>query len=306
MEDRAKKYLLVVLFITIIAFSAKTFMRTAYLTKKAPAPLHKPTSYALEVPVLGYHAFASTSQEYKYRKNAYVLPIELFDKQMKYLYENGYKTVTLPDLEGFLEHKKLLPPKSVAITMDDGYENNYTLAYPILKKYRFNATVFIIGAYIRKDGTKSKSPFPLLTYSEMRNSEDVFSFGYHTYNLHRVIHHKPALIMASRSQILNDLEEEKQLFSSYNWVPYLAYPYGRYNDNVIQALKKAGIRMAFTTTEGDVKPGDNPYTLKRHMITPYVSMDEFKVMVGNGSYEEKLKVRFRHILSRVHKVIKVI
>lgn len=284
-----------------ILLGTKSFVRPIKQIKKVP--LHKPESYATKVPVLTYHDFVLGNQEHKYARDDSVLPIELFDEQMRYLYQNGYKTITLPELENFVKHKTLLPLKSVAITMDDGYESDYKLAYPILKKYHFKATIFIIGKYIRQDGVKSKGPFPFLTYSEMKNSEDVFSFSSHTFNLHRTIGHKPALAVAGEDQIVNDLEIEKDFLSQFNYEPYFAYPFGGYSDKVIRALKKVGIRMAFTTKEGDVMPGDNPYMLKRHIITPAVSFDEFKAIMGDASYKDRLKIRFNHLIRHVHKIL---
>lgn len=299
--ERLKKLVSLAIIVLIVILGAKSLIRPVKQIKKIP--LHKPETYATKVPVLTYHDFVLDNQERKYARDDSVLPINLFDEQMKYLYENGYKTITLPELEGFVKHKAFLPLKSVAITMDDGYESDYTLAYPVLKKYHFKATIFVIGAYMRKTESENKGPFPFLTYSEMKNSEDVFSFGYHTFNLHRTIGRKPALALASKEQIINDLETEKNFLSQFNYEPYFAYPFGGYSDKVISALKAVGIRMAFTTKEGDVMPGDNPYMLRRHIITPAVSFDEFKALVGGVSYGEHLKIRFHHLIGRVHKIL---
>ena len=76
-----------------------------------------------------------------------VLP-EDFDRQMKYLSENGYHTITPDELYDSLAGNAELPENPVLITFDDGYEDNYQNAYPILKKYDFKATVFVISSFL--------------------------------------------------------------------------------------------------------------------------------------------------------------
>jgi hypothetical protein len=90
------------------------------------------------IPVLNYHRVADNVN------NPLTLSTEEFNEQMDYLYQHGYKDITPDDLLSYLQHGTALPDKSVLITFDDGYRDTYTNAYPILKKYGFTASVFLI------------------------------------------------------------------------------------------------------------------------------------------------------------------
>jgi len=93
------------------------------------------------VPILCYHRFAEDC------KSALCTPARVFDMQMDYLKENGYRVVSMKELLDFLNYRQALPKRSVIISIDDGYRSVYNIAYPILKKYGYSATLFIYIDY---------------------------------------------------------------------------------------------------------------------------------------------------------------
>ncbi|MHB8157912.1 MAG: polysaccharide deacetylase family protein, partial [Desulfocucumaceae bacterium] len=98
-----------------------------------------------KIPVIVYHdvlPFVDSQDTY----NTSVIPLKNFAEQMEYLHSNGYNTASLSDLRDFVKGKKKLPPRTVVITFDDGYESNYIHCYPYLKKYNFRAAVFLMGS----------------------------------------------------------------------------------------------------------------------------------------------------------------
>jgi len=99
------------------------------------------------IPILTYHRFADSCT------SPLCVPTRVFDRQMKYLKEHGYSVLTPAELLAFLEYRQGLPKKSVLITMDDGYRSVYNVAYPILKKYGFTATLFIYTDFVGASGT---------------------------------------------------------------------------------------------------------------------------------------------------------
>lgn len=120
------------------------------------------------IPVLCYHKFAEDCE------SNLCMPAKVFDQQLKYLKDNGYRTIGPDDLIAFLEYRKALPKKSVWITMDDGYRSVYDIAYPILKKYGFTATFFV---YIDFVGV----PKTAVSWKHlMEMKEDGFTIGSHT------------------------------------------------------------------------------------------------------------------------------
>ena len=102
----------------------------------------KKVKTATKIPVLMYHYFDD-----KTNVGAVVVKEE-FKKQIKYLKDNGYNTITIQELIDFKEGKKDLPKKSILITSDDGYLSNYEFMYPILKENNMKATIFVIGENI--------------------------------------------------------------------------------------------------------------------------------------------------------------
>ena len=97
-----------------------------------------------KVLVLNYHKVDNTFISLAVRPDD-------FDKQMQYLSDNGYNTITPDELYDSLAGNKELPENPVLITFDDGYEDNYTNAYPILKKYGFKGTIFVISSFLGKN-----------------------------------------------------------------------------------------------------------------------------------------------------------
>ena len=93
------------------------------------------------VPVLNYHQVEDKDG------NPLTLYCDQFDQQMAYLAEEGYHTITLDEMMDAAESGAPLPAKPVVITLDDGYVDNYEYAYPILKKYGFKATIFLINDF---------------------------------------------------------------------------------------------------------------------------------------------------------------
>ena len=79
------------------------------------------------------------------------LPVEKFIEQLEYLHHNGYQTVTMNDVYMHYTKQKKLPTKSVLLTFDDGYKDNYITALPLLKKYKMSAVVFPISNWIGRE-----------------------------------------------------------------------------------------------------------------------------------------------------------
>ena len=92
--------------------------------------------------------------------NNAVIPVEQFREQMLYLHNQGYYTATMEELYGFLKGELELPEKTVVITFDDGYESNYTYAFPILRNMGYKCTIFLHGKSILdyEDGLQGVIP----------------------------------------------------------------------------------------------------------------------------------------------------
>ena len=108
------------------------------------------TERTAEVPILLYHHITEEPGE------GGAVSVETFNEQMTALVEAGYTAVTFADLDAFVSGDGALPDKPILITFDDGYESNYTHAYPILKEHGLKATIFVIGVSVGKIHTKRR------------------------------------------------------------------------------------------------------------------------------------------------------
>jgi peptidoglycan/xylan/chitin deacetylase (PgdA/CDA1 family) len=241
--------------------------------------------HAEKIPVLMYHHLLMEEDidNYNWSKNSSVLSVEAFKKQMDYLYENGFYTATLDELNAFMDGKITLPEKTVVITFDDGYLSNALYAYPIMKKYNFRGTIFMLG--YRVDSPQEPfdpSSTQSLSIGETYKYRDVFSYESHTYNLHDLDKDNKALILSKNEKtILDDLTKNKELLNA----KYFAYPYGKYDENTIEYLKSTGYEIAFTIKTGYVTKSLNKYELPRFRISPQKMPFSRFIRVVNGTYE---------------------
>lgn len=222
---------------------------------------------ATEVPVLMYHYIEPKLNNHE-TDNKSIINLEDFEQNMKYLHDEGYQTITLNQLEQYVNGRISLPQKSIVITFDDGYQNNYTLAYPVLQKYNFHASLFVIGSKIQDQPSEFEPAInSFISKPEMQASTDVFEFNSHTYNLH----HKGFMrcgnsvpVGLDTSLLDDDIQHMKQTGID---TPYLAYPFGYTSTQMIYKLQQHGYRMAFTVKSGFVHPGDHPMKLSRLTVT---------------------------------------
>jgi peptidoglycan/xylan/chitin deacetylase (PgdA/CDA1 family) len=228
------------------------------------------------IPVLMYHHLLENSENKNFRNPEVITP-ELFARQMKLLHDHGYVTVTLDELNNYVDGKEKLPQKSVAITFDDGYLSNYKYAYPILKSYHYKATIFAITGNMKQKPEKFNSDkLNYISWAEVATHSDVFRLEGHTKALHRQKGGVGFLLREPTSVVKADLTSSKSALNA----DYFAYPYGQYNKRAIRLLEKTGYRMAFTIRSGRVYPGDSKFQLHRIGVYPYQSMNQFKRMVG--------------------------
>lgn len=206
------------------------------------------------VPVLAYHALDR-------RRSVVSTPPEIFAWQMRWLYESGFRVIRLRDLVRFLRDGDALPARAVAITFDDGFESVYTVAFPILARYGFPATVFLVPGY-REDGWPGQPPSVprarLLTWSQVREMDrHGIEFGAHT-----VSH--PRLDRLGREEAEHEILGSKTIIeeSLGHAVKLFAYPYGRYTE-----AAKATVRDAFSggcaTRLGPATPRSDRFALER-------------------------------------------
>ncbi len=233
--------------------------------------------YAREVPVLMYHHLLPENELWQRKRDNITITVEEFTAQMDYLAVNGWKCVSLEELEEFVRGERLLAPKSVLITFDDGFLSNYTYAYPILKERGMKAVLFVLSDYLSEEEKKFEpSLMQYLSRADLLKMQDVFSYGSHTAALHQLKGHKSTLCLADEETIVRDLaRSRKALMNAYS----ISYPYGEYNDEVLKIAKESGFRLGFAVGGHSVKMYDDPYTLGRFDMYRYRDTAKFQKML---------------------------
>jgi hypothetical protein len=97
------------------------------------------------VPIVAYHSIAN---DHDHLLRQLSLPVAMFEQQLQYLDRSGFQTVTLYDVHRWLRDGTPLPPRSIALTFDDGYLDNWVYAFPLLKKYGMRATIFVATDFV--------------------------------------------------------------------------------------------------------------------------------------------------------------
>ena len=211
------------------------------------------------LPVLMYHFFYD-EQAGETGKDANFMEVHAFEEQIKYLSENNYYVPTWDEVLGYIQGKNGLPLKSVVITIDDGDESLYKHAVPVLNKYNFKATSFLITS--RYGGPVDTANYPNIDFqSHSNNMHEAGSDG------------KGAFLTISYEQGCKDLESCRKVIPN-NCIVF-CYPFGHFNDNCKKMLKDCNYTLAFTTQGGRVFPGDDPYELPRVRMSKGDTLNAF-------------------------------
>ena len=220
--------------------------------------------------VLNYHQVQTAN-------SALAVAEKDFEAQMNYLSSNGYVSITPDELYSGLNGEFELPPKPVLITFDDGYVDNYTNAFPILKYYGMRATIFVIPAFVGKYDN-------YLTWEQLREMEE----NGITVESHTMNHYK--LEELPDDEIRSELLNSKQLLEEKlgHPVEFLAYPTGTYNLHIAGIAKAVGYKGAYTIKYGNVDLGSNFYALERVPIfnTGRTMKDFYERIEYRQSFEE--------------------
>jgi peptidoglycan/xylan/chitin deacetylase (PgdA/CDA1 family) len=183
--------------------------------------------------ILQYHRF----DESKYPSTD--ISMDLFKKQIEYLAKNNYNVMPLSTIVNYLSRKKELPPKTVAITMDDAYESVYTKAYPLLKKYKFPFTVFVNSSPIVHHSKNFAS------WEDMKEmGANGAEFANHTYTHQYLVRMDANNSKNYEKDVTKEIEKsETQLEENLGKYvctnpKMLAYPFGEFDARLMRLLEK--------------------------------------------------------------------
>jgi len=226
-----------------------------------------PQGYRI-LPVLCYHQFTQ-EKEIAHRLE---LRARDFERQLRYLVEEGYTFLSFADLDGIFRGGQPVPPKAVVLTIDDGYDSVYDVAWPLLKKYGALATLFIYTDFV---GVGKG-----LTWEEMAEMRasgliEIQSHAMSHTSLSRAAGEDDGEGYLARLQ--RELDGSAAAFEKhFGAAPvYFSYPYGNSSGTLVQLLREKGYHLAATVTRGDNSSFAEPYLLHRSMIYGDDDFDAF-------------------------------
>lgn len=246
------------------------------------------------IPILMYHRIADIPGD----RNA--LPPEKFREQMEYLAANGFTTVTMQMVYEFYAHGKKLPPKSILLTFDDGYADNFTEALPVLKEKNMTAAVFPIANWIGKENkweNFNKELTTTMDWEQLKKWQvSGMEIGSHTMD-------HPFLAQCNIEQSTIELKQSKAILenSLSTSIDFACYPYGSFNAQTKDVVRIAGYKMAFAIFEDVPLWKIDLFALPRIPIPARQSLGEFKLKVSTihmifialRQWERALKRRIR-------------
>jgi peptidoglycan/xylan/chitin deacetylase (PgdA/CDA1 family) len=218
------------------------------------------------ISILMYHQVGEFARPAAHRST--YCHIRRFRAQMAYLHKAGIPVLALPDAFAILCEGRPFQGHGVVLTFDDGDSSFADYAHPVLARYGFPASVFIVSALIGQpaawfgiDGREMPRIMDGTTIRALRKQS--VNFGPHTLS-------HPRLSREETSRIVLEVEQSKAQMESLLDEPmdFFCYPYGDYDHRVIAAVKNAGFRGALSCIRGSAAPGqEDPYQLPRKAIS---------------------------------------
>jgi len=219
-----------------------------------------------------YHSISGTGQ-----RDGLTVDAGQLEAQFCYLRTHGYTTILFSDLIAAMEGERPLPEKAVLITFDDGFRNNYEIAYPLARQYCIRINLFVVPAFIHKG---EYNGIPCLTAKDIQDmNPDLVEIGLHSFD-----HRSYAGLSAFRLAADIELSMEALKAMDIPYQPCLAYPFGAYprrkgldQSRLFEILEDKGISLAFRIGNRINRfPLRNRFLVQRLDITGYDSLKSFR------------------------------
>jgi peptidoglycan/xylan/chitin deacetylase (PgdA/CDA1 family) len=226
--------------------------------------------------ILMYHSIG-------YNNVFFTVRPEEFKWQMNYLKENKFNVVWIDEIIEYLKDDRDIPQRTVALTFDDGYQDFYNNAFPVLESLRFKSTVFLPTDYIGREMiNSSKISLPLLNWKQIR---DLHKNGLVKFGPHGIKH--VHLTELDSNGIVYEINESRRLIKEHlgEVCNVFCYPRGKYNLKVMHKLACYDFTAAVTVERGIVNHSANVLTLKRNSIDSSTTRAQF---IGKLNYSVEL------------------
>jgi peptidoglycan/xylan/chitin deacetylase (PgdA/CDA1 family)/glycosyltransferase involved in cell wall biosynthesis len=245
-----------------------------------------------EIPVLLYHRVIN-DPSLAGKHGTYVTTKQL-EAHLEYLHKNNYTPITFEDLSMINRFDK--DKKYVILTFDDGYEDNYTLLFPMLKKFNFKAVIFMVTG--KKENTwdylDEGRTFPLLERTQILEMNRYgIEFGAHTMNH---VDLTKVEVSEAKQEIEGSRETLEQILGKK--VTAFAYPYGSVNETVKELVKKAGFKYGISTVMGPLAIHEDIFNIRRIIAHPDTNLSRFARKVKGNYLYRKAKTHANDVAAK--------
>ena len=262
----------------IIELNGRASFKAGDIVALPLVPINPAAVYAhhyRSIPVLCYHQFSpGTTAKHQMEVSA-----AEFDKQMAYLVDNGYQVIPFKKMAEILSGQSSIPPRAVVLTIDDGYRSVYDIAFPILKKYGLNATLFVYTDFIGGSAA--------LSWQQIK---DMQSSGFLDIESHTKTHSSLSYdsdketSQSHKLRVTGEIEKAEAAIHKHMGRPstLLAYPYGDASPATIDYLKTSSdYVLAATVKRGANSAFADPLLIQRTMVYNSHTLSDFKQMLNN-------------------------
>ena len=230
----------------------------------APGPLAGASARSVVLPILVYHHVRPGSTS-----TLFVSP-EVFDEELQYLQYYGFHTISFTDLADYFEKGKPLPPNPTIISLDDGWENQFEYAFPILRKYHDTATFYVVTDYLDHGNFMTTEQLRTMVAAGM-------TIGCHTRS-------HPYLTSLGQERAWDEIAGAKAILEADGFnVDTFAYPYGVYDARVVDMVREAGFRTARTADAGTRATANNFETLPGMTFQTFINSYISQVTLTSGA-----------------------
>lgn len=229
---------------------------------QAPVPARE-----VKLPVLMFHHVGDPPADADEIRRGLTVSASDFDAMMGFLKKSGYSPVSEKQLFRALFSGELLPTNPVMLTLDDGYLDNYTVAAPILEKYGFPATFYIVSEMVGAP--------EYMTWDQVAGLDSKgMDIGSHTRT------HADLTTLAG-ADLNRELKDSAASIESHLGHPvyWFCYPAGKYDTDVTRAALEAGYLLATTTKTGEIQSSGAPYELLRYRVRSDTGVEGFGELV---------------------------
>lgn len=243
-------------------YEKSVFIKPTAFEAEAASP-----SAQIKIPILMYHYVEYVQDINDFIRKRLDINPYVFEKQLKTLKENNFHTYFVKDISDILDGKILYSSKSAILTFDDGYEDFYTVVFPLLKKYQIKATLYVVNNFIGRRGFLNKKQIEELIDS------DLVEIGSHTLD-------HTYLKFISKSLVYKEIfESKKNLEKTFAInVKTFAYPYGAFTKETEELVKEASFSAAVSVIHGVLQSRENLFYLSRLRAAYFTGSEMVKLL----------------------------